>query len=407
MKSILLKSTLIFFSILLTSCGVNKVKHKLMADGTVAQEHYYTEIPFEKKLHLMVVEAQINGVKGSFIVDTGAPNTISLEFASRLKLKTVTSGYINDSGGKSQEQNYVSLGEVQIGTVTYNNLAAVIMDMKSSSALACFQVDGIIGSNLLRLSVFHIDNQKQKIVLTDAISRISIPENTTAFDFESDRSGIPYVTMEVDGVKAASVTFDTGSTGKLSFNKDFSSQFLEKNIETPKVALKGMASYGMFGKHDLRVIYEAKVKDIHIGKFKTDEKYILLNRIKNILGNSFLSHYNVTVDWSTKTIALEKIKAFDAIAINNFGFNATVRDKKVFVAGIYEGSSARNEGLQSEDQILEVDNENFENLSSDEICDLVMSSKLLFDYPNKQQLTVTVLRNGIKKKFTLGERIVF
>ena len=49
MKSILLKSALILFSILFVSCGTNKVKNKLIQGGTVAQEHYYTEIPFEKK----------------------------------------------------------------------------------------------------------------------------------------------------------------------------------------------------------------------------------------------------------------------------------------------------------------------------------------------------------------------
>jgi len=67
---------IIMFLILLTSC--NSLKQlQLMKSGKTEQNEFFTTIPFEFRAGLPILEIKVNGIKSSFLFDTGAPNVIS------------------------------------------------------------------------------------------------------------------------------------------------------------------------------------------------------------------------------------------------------------------------------------------------------------------------------------------
>ena len=59
-----------------------------------------------------------------------------------------------------EELEYVLLPKVTVGCVDFLNTGAAIADLKRSSVIACLNVDGIIGANLMQKAIWQIDYEK-------------------------------------------------------------------------------------------------------------------------------------------------------------------------------------------------------------------------------------------------------
>jgi hypothetical protein len=81
---------------LLAGCQSSKI-YKLMQEGSVEQEQFYASVPFEFRAGIPVMQVEVNGEKGWFLFDTGAPNVISKKFAARLNLQAEAKGRIDMS----------------------------------------------------------------------------------------------------------------------------------------------------------------------------------------------------------------------------------------------------------------------------------------------------------------------
>ena len=117
------------------------------------------------------VKAILNGVTGSFILDTGASNTcVALDTAERFGLISEPSDILAAGAGSSEMEARISSGNsFDLGGWKKKKLRVVLLDLSHVNfALTSREsgaVDGIIGADVLRKGKAVIDYKKKMLFL--------------------------------------------------------------------------------------------------------------------------------------------------------------------------------------------------------------------------------------------------
>ena len=122
----------------------------------ILKKNKYKKIAFKvSKTQHLLIKATLNGIKGNFILDTGASNTcVGYESIEKFNLKSKNSKTKASGAGATGLQTQISKkNSIQLGRWKENDLSLVIFDL-SHVNLALTQhkakpVDGIIGADIL------------------------------------------------------------------------------------------------------------------------------------------------------------------------------------------------------------------------------------------------------------------
>ena len=123
------------------------------------------------KTHHLEIEAEINGVKGLFILDTGASNTcVGIDKSSMFQLDFEVSEVKAAGAGATQMETYVSKkNHLKIGPWKNKKQEIVLFDLQHvNTALEehnARKVDGIIGADVLKKAKAIIDYPGKKLYL--------------------------------------------------------------------------------------------------------------------------------------------------------------------------------------------------------------------------------------------------
>lgn len=117
------------------------------------------------------LDAEINGVKGRFILDTGASNScVGLDLIERFKLVSEESEVkAAGAGATDMETHRSGNNSLKIGKWKANECDLVLFDLTHvNTALKqhdADEVDGIIGADILELGKAFIDYNKRALYL--------------------------------------------------------------------------------------------------------------------------------------------------------------------------------------------------------------------------------------------------
>lgn len=117
------------------------------------------------------LDAEINGVKGRFILDTGASNScVGLDLIERFKLVSEESEVKAAGAGATDMETHKSgNNSLKIGKWKANECDLVLFDLTHvNTALKqhdADEVDGIIGADILELGKAFIDYNKRALYL--------------------------------------------------------------------------------------------------------------------------------------------------------------------------------------------------------------------------------------------------
>lgn len=122
----------------------------------ILKKEKYKKVKFKitKTQHLLI-KAQINGIKGNFILDTGASNScVGFEHINLFNLNAEDSKTKASGAGATGMLTQVSTAnKLQLGSWKNDDLDLVIFDMSHvNQALIAYKakpVDGIIGADIL------------------------------------------------------------------------------------------------------------------------------------------------------------------------------------------------------------------------------------------------------------------
>ena len=396
MKKILL---LAFTGLLfLTSCSTIKTI-KLMKSGEIEQEEFNVKIPFEYRLGLIILKVTISGEAYDFLLDTGAPNVISKELAQKLELSNIFEQQVVDSQNEEANLGFLFIEKLGIGGINFLNTGAAVADLKQSKELGCFQIDGFIGSNLMRKAVWKFDYQNQIITISNSVASLNISESSEKIPFLTQITGIPIIDITLNDVKEKNVIVDLGSNGDISLSKKTFNKLVDTDPTISRTVSFGSSSSGLYGIGAKDSIQHALISNISFGDVALKNTVVeFTNESVSTIGTNYFKNHDLIINWFDKEIILTKKKEYDYSSLTSYGFSFNNKNDSLIVSGIYNNSSAENAGLKINDIILKIDTIEYGGLTSNDWCYIVENG--LFNDRNSN-ITVIVLRQNEELIFNL------
>ena len=168
-----------------------------------ADDRNHISIPFEVINGLTIIQAEVDGVSGSFLLDTGS------------------NGVFLDGSVEDTEESIVTLGgtskisiqllkELKIGAFHQENLEAQIISLEPIEAHLGIELYGIIGGHLFLPKVLTIDFENALITLTDKLEK----EERKQFSNQVSLSvvhDVPVAKIEIEN-KMYRFALDSGSS---------------------------------------------------------------------------------------------------------------------------------------------------------------------------------------------------
>jgi len=138
----------------------------------LAKKGYYAADLKKTKTNHFEVKAAINGIKGRFILDTGASNScVGLGEIEHFNLTTEASEQKAAGAGTTEIETQISTGnKLKIGDFKLKKVDLVILDLAHINNALTKQeaksVNGIIGADILESAKAIIDYDKKKLYLS-------------------------------------------------------------------------------------------------------------------------------------------------------------------------------------------------------------------------------------------------
>jgi len=372
---------------------------KLLKKGKVEQASFTKEIPFERRMNLIIIKATINGKEHDFIYDTGALNVITTELAQELHLSVLVKQNVMDSQNTESKLGFTTIPKITIADVNFLNTCAAIADFSKVPELAALKVDGIIGANLMRLATWQIDFQSNKMKMVSSIDSLPVALYVNSIDFTPALTGTPFIDLKFGKNADNMYVFDTGSNGDIISNTSTFQRFKKKNIIKQYVAGFGNLHLGLSGKGKPDTTYFSVVNDIAIGDVKIKQAKVDFNTSKiKTVGLGFTSNYNVILDWKKHKIRLKEQKPYNNLPFKTIGFIPVLSEGNVVVSFLYQNSDAQKKGMQVGDKILSVNGMKFPTeilnffnaIHADTFFNEGMN-KIVFQHENEPEKSIDVM----------------
>jgi predicted aspartyl protease len=393
-----IKSVLIVSVLFLTSCQQQIIG--LFKKGEYEKQEDIVEVPFIIENGLIIIPVDIEGETYRFLLDTGAPNVVSKELAEKLNFKKKRSIKTVDSQGNSSVLDYVKVSKIGIKNAVFLNTIAAVADLKQADAIACLNIDGLIGANLMRKAYWQIDCQKNVLRIITNTEKLNIPKESYEIPFVADVTGTPLVHLRIGQIDVRKLKIDTGSVGFLSTDIDIYSGMKEKDYIVAERVSYGVSSVGLFGTSEKDTIKQVLLKDFSMGNLCVVNQTVDLKQGKtSLLGMSFFRNYIITLDWKRNTLFLTPQGDFYNAYTETFGISMFKQGEKMVVSMITEGSDAQKAGIEIGDIVLGVNDVDVANTTLEEYCRVIK----LVRVKEVESIQVVIDKNGQAKEYLLNK----
>ncbi len=387
---------------LLLSCTALYAQKVRFNKGRSVQKNYYTEVTYKELKSKLIIPVQIEGETYQFLFDTGAPNLISHFLKNQIKTKELNSVNVKDANDSKRPLEVVEIPMLQIAGVSFKNSPAIVNDHNSNFLFDCLEIDGIIGSNLLRKSIVQIDSRKQQITITNQKDQLDL-KGMNGLDMAlSSGQSSPYIWIGLKGENSAKeqVLFDTGAQGfyDLSFNsfKMLDSLKVFRNVETA-IGYKGL---GLFGIAAPSLHYRVLIPEILLpGVAFENVVSVSTTAAKSRIGSDILQHGIVTLDYKDQKFYFEAFKKQVDLAEEVWDFSPTMKDSTLVIGLVWQEELVKK--AQYGDKILQINDLKVDEM---DICDL-----LLRDSPLNIETSINIIIKdslGKHQAFELKKQLI-
>ena len=363
------------------------------------QKHFYTEFKYEWIGGKIIIPVEIEGKKYRFILDTGAPNIISEKLRNNISTEFQKKILITDAYNKKDSMDLVTIPIIKIGGVKYENIPTLISRNDTNVFFKCFDIDGIIGSNLLRNSIIQILPENQLIKLTNEKKKLSLNKKySTKLKFP-DKQSTPYFWVKINANKKLNeeVYFDSGMDGFYSLSNNHFHVFRKKGMFNVITESTGDIGVGILGVADPAKYYQIVIPKLILNKTTFNNITIETNNSGNSrIGIKILKYGDVTIDYIDKRFYYEPFIDSVNLEKKSFGFNPVYYDGKLII-GIVWDKNLKSE-LKFGDRIIEINGTTVTNYN---LCDLVTHDR--FRKCNTLEMTI-INSKGKEKKVVVTKK---
>ncbi|MBX2876340.1 MAG: aspartyl protease family protein [Saprospiraceae bacterium] len=280
---------------------LNKSKPEVVSIHSNKPANSY-KIPIEIVRGMIYLEAEMNGTKGLFILDTGAPSLI-----------------VNQDKADGQQADALSLNagiqvvetkveSFKIGGIRQRNLDALALDLSHLEQASGRQILGLVGYNVFEHFALLFDFDQQVLFLSPSSQKVqpslNQPEATLPFTLHDH---LPIVTVSI-GKKQLKFGIDTGAASNL-LDKRFLEEVTSSSIQyLPNEEIQGLD-------RRVQIVQAAKLTvngeegwDFGRSKFLfTDLSFLREHtgcQIDGLLGSPFLAKMDFSIDYPKRKINL-------------------------------------------------------------------------------------------------------
>ena len=370
--------------------------------GRVEHKGYYTEVAYNELKSKLIIPVIIQDKTYQFLFDTGAPTLISHTLKTKIQTRALSSIRVKDANDSGRPLEVVTIPALEIGGVSFKNSPAIVNDPASNFLFDCLDIDGIIGSNLLRNSIVQIDSSKKMIMITDQLSRLTL-EGLGSLDMSLSRGqSSPYIWIQLRGEGKAreQVLFDTGAQGFYDLSSN-SFQVLDSlKVFSHTESAVGYKGVGLFGVSNPVMHYRVQVPELGIlGTTFLNVISVSTPASKSRIGADLLAHAKVTLDFKNQKFFLESFKEKVDLQEEVWAFSPTAKDSSLVVGIVWDKNLVKK--AHYGDAILSVNDIETDKMN---ICDLLIKESAF----EKNQILQIVFRDstGAKQSVELKKQLL-
>lgn len=386
-------SLFILIATLLLSCSTSKY----MMQGTVENQNFFKEIPFQLINNLIIVTVEIDSKNYNLIFDTGAEvHLFDKSLSSQINFTPIKKVKVNSSTSSKKGQLVASIPKISLDGIEFNNTAAVFLDLSAvSKVLGCMPIHGLLGNNLVRKSNWQIDYQNQVIRVTDDFSKLKTSKNAHRLKMNAGKSGNIYFDVKIAGVDIKS-TFDTGFNGKIQVNKvELLKKFEHKTIE----GILGANALGvMIGEENYAIVENFQIENLPL----QNQQIIFESDASSLIGNKFWNHFTLTIDWKNDELILDPIKTLDKDELSFFEImpSPNYEEGVIKIQRRIKGSKNHTD-IPLGTKVLKINKHDVSNLGKDKLCDFW---KVEWKEIKKQNsINLLILQNNVEREITINK----
>jgi len=186
-----------------------------------------TPFPFTMTHDRMLVDATVNGVKGRFLLDTGADSiTLDDKFADRAQAQVLNNSdtaYMLSGEVKTRARKLLS---VTFGDSTLHNVVAFSQSFSNSQYgydTVHDHFDGLIGFDLFAGAIVRLNVYASTMAILDPNDDLSAEKGLPLFVDLSQ--GVPVIPMTLNKTTPVNAALDTGNPGIIFFGPDLVSKY--------------------------------------------------------------------------------------------------------------------------------------------------------------------------------------
>ncbi len=372
--------------------------------GKALEKSYYIELNYEEIKSKLIIPVEIEGKEYRFLFDTGAPNLISHSLEGTIETKMLGSIGVRDANNKKNPLDVVRIPLLSIGGVQFKNSAAIVNDAKSNFLFECLEVDGIIGSNLVRNSIVQVDAMRKIIIITNQAGTLNL-QHQDYLDMALDANqSSPYIWIDLVGEKKAreQVLFDTGAQGFYDMSTSSFDTLNEFGVFSHTGMAEGFKGLGMFGVSEPTRHYRVMVSEMGIlGHAFSNVISVSTPSVKSRIGADIFEFGIVTMNFKDRRFYFQAYQDTADLQEEVWSFSPTVQDGKLVVGLVWDKDLSNQ--MSFGDKILKINDLNTESIK---ICDLLVNESMLKEV---QELTISIEtkegeQNEIRlEKYRLGQ----
>ncbi|SDG20567.1 retropepsin-like aspartic protease [Epilithonimonas hungarica] len=342
--------------------------------GYVEQKQYLTTIPYKQVKGKIIIEVVINKKSRKFILDTGASTIITENLYSEINPKLLGAVEVIDQSGLKDSLKVVSLSETKLNELVFKDIPALV-SKDSRMLFECFDVEGIIGSNLLRNSVIQFNSKEKTITLSDNPKSLNLKKkNSNDMELRSHQSN-PFVQIKLKKGKFVAnekILFDTGDDGLYLLSIDAYKHIIsELDIIRTLAENNGSFSAGLHGTAEKMTNYAVNIPILEVNGLKLNNITTKTTYTTSRFGSEILNYGKVTLDYKNKKFYIEPYENISEINLERgvWAVDPIIENERA-VVGIIWDTTLENK-VNVGDEILKFDTIDYQNM---DFCEIVKSN---------------------------------
>ncbi len=389
MKKISIFILIIFSALGVLSQNTSMQMQKYAVKASSYPRKFNTKLDYEVQIFNTIVIKNIR-IKGSnknynFMFDTGCTESyISKKIVEDINFTPVFKDSIDD--GYTRKLVDFGFIDLDIKGVQFNNI--LVSDSYKPLAPHC-DIDGIIGTNVIKLAVWNINLINNEVILTNNIK--NIPNYKTYYKQKIDKFNIKSNCITIGANIPSDITFniisgsfflDLGDNSFVSLCIDTTKAYNKRDLRKWKEAniLTHSKGVAIQTAHNFIINQNEGYNQIKADRFNFSDfrKYPPENTNKylpnpivyydfaddmSVIGAGILDYYSIILDLKKFRFYSKLLKTNNNNANKSFGFNIIILNNIARVATVWKNTFVDKKGIKAGDKVIKLNNLNLEQIT--------------------------------------------